>query len=181
MDLCVRSSARASGGLDCTPFCAADVNSDFQFSSPSSSVPTIMPGSAVTVKKKRKSAESLVSSETGQHARRHTSDPCNNSEKSKQLPQNAGRATTLLLLVGSFAGRATTLLPLVGNTHTHTHTPSIIHTHAHAPENDVRAPLCVGIECPDKKRCLHGSKHLNERQRHNEKQRKSHIQRVREV
>ena len=39
---------------------AADVNSDFQFSSPSSSVPTIIPGSAVTVKKKRKSAESHV-------------------------------------------------------------------------------------------------------------------------
>jgi len=61
-----------------------------------------MPGSAVTVKKKSKSVESLASSEAGQHARRHGSDPLSNSEKSKQLPQNAGRAATLLPLVASF-------------------------------------------------------------------------------
>jgi len=80
----------------------ADVNSDFQFLSPSSSVATILAGSAVTVKKKRKSADSLASSEAGQQARRHSSDPLSNSEKSKQLPQNAGGASTLLPLVGSF-------------------------------------------------------------------------------
>ena len=47
--------------------------------------------------------------------------------------------------------------------------------------HDLRARLYVGIECLIRNRCWHDSKHLKDSQRYIERQRKSHIKKVRKV